>query len=305
MSEKTQQQAVHSPRVGEKLRQHRERSNLSLQNVAAQLHLETRIIESLERDDYDNLPDPIYVRGYIRGYAKLVNVNADDLIALYDADGATEAPEIIPEVKHSSQTNSGDKPVKAFTYLLTLLLVVLVITWWQSNFLVPKAPAQKAAVEERSTVPPAFDYPFKVVEHSDSPFYHADEAPATGKTTAPAPDGGVAVSSSAQESEPAAPATEPELEPEPAPHTIVPETSGPDTITLKISADSWLEIYDADGAKVMVGLARAGDAFDLHGTAPFSVLLGFAQGVNISLNGNAFDPAPYSRSGVARFTLEE
>ena len=55
----------------------------------------------------------------------------------------------------------------------------------------------------------------------------------------------------------------------------------------------------------MVSLARAGDTFDLHGTAPFSVLLGFAQGVNIQLNGKPFDPAPYSRSGVARFTLGE
>lgn len=301
MSEKTRQPTVPAPPVGEKLRQYRERGDLSLQQIATQLHLETRVIEALEADDYDNLPAPIYVRGYIRGYAKLVNADADELIKLYDANGGTEAPEIIPEVKHSSQTNSSDKPVKAFTYLLTLLLVVLLITWWQSNFLVPKTPGPKTSANERAAVPPAFDYPYKIVKHPDSPFYRAEEAPAAETTNAPATDTGETAPLSAEATEPAAAGPGPE----PVEHTIVPETTGPDTISLKISADSWIEIYDADGAKVMVSLARAGDTFDLHGTAPFSVLLGFAQGVNIQLNGKPFDPAPYSRSGVARFTLGE
>lgn len=292
MSEMIKQQTFTPPAVGEKLKQYRQKNNLSLQNIASQLRLETRIIEALEADDYDNLPDPIYVRGYIRGYAKLVNANADELITLYEANGGTEAPEIIPEVKHSSQTNSSDKPVKAFTYLLTLLLAVLLITWWQSNFLVSKAPAPVEPVEEKTYVPPAFDYPYLVIIPPDSPFYRYEGYQETGED--------IPVPSAAADEGRLLPAYEEETA-----QADAPESTGPDTVTLKISADSWIEIYDRDGQKVMVGLARAGDTFELHGTAPFSVLLGFAQGIRIELNGKQFDPAPYSRSGVARFNLGE
>jgi cytoskeleton protein RodZ len=301
MSEKIQQESTNTPSVGKILRQYRQNKNLGSQQVASQLHLEIRVIEALEADDYDNLPDAIYVRGYIRSYAKLVGADADDLIALYDSDGATEAPEIIPEVKHSSQANSSDKPVKAFTYLLTLLLAVLLITWWQSNFLVKKTSEPEPA-DEKVYVPPAFDYPFDVVIHPDSPFYRYEGPPLEepGETAAtetdgepPASstdngDGGTALSEYTEQSD----------------ETESPPSTGPDTITLKVSADSWIEIHDAIGQKVLVDLARAGDTYELHGHAPFSVLLGFAQGVSIELNGKPFDPARYSRSGVARFTLE-
>ena len=62
-------------------------------------------------------------------------------------------------------------------------------------------------------------------------------------------------------------------------------------------------MHDVNGDKVYMGLGRAGDTLDLHGTAPFSVLLGFAQGVKVEFNGKPFDLASYSRSGVAHFTL--
>ena len=301
MSDKIQQQTVNSPSVGEKLKQHRQNKNLSLQHIASQLHLEARIIEALEADDYDNLPDAIYVRGYIRSYAKLVNVNADELIALYDANGATEVPEIIPEVKHTSQANSSDKPVKAFTYLLTLLLAVLLITWWQSNFIVTKTPVSKEPVDEKHYVPPAFDYPYQIVHHPDSPFYRYEETPVPeSRKTVPVENETPAASPSTDDNDTQLPSYT-----EQSNQTDFQESTGPDTITLTVSADSWIEIYDAHDQKVMVSLARAGDAFELHGNAPFSVLLGFAQGVSIELNGKPFDPAPYSHSGVARFTLGE
>jgi cytoskeleton protein RodZ len=89
------------------------------------------------------------------------------------------------------------------------------------------------------------------------------------------------------------------------PGVVTPPVTGPDSIILNVTADSWIEIIDAKDQRVYVDLARTGDVLYLSGYAPFQVLLGFAQGVTIQYNGNPFDQSPYSRSGVARFTLGE
>jgi hypothetical protein len=62
-------------------------------------------------------------------------------------------------------------------------------------------------------------------------------------------------------------------------------------------------VTDAYNQRVFFRLGRAGDTLILHGTAPFSVLLGFAHGVQMEFNGQPFDLASHSRSGVAHFTL--
>ena len=129
--------------VGHILRARRREQDLSAQEVATQLHLDPRVIEALENDAFDQLPASIYVRGYIRNYAKLVGADGEHLVRLYDQAGAEEEPEIIPEVRHPTQTSSSDKPVKVVTYLITLVLVILLVAWWQSNFLIsqPGTPA--------------------------------------------------------------------------------------------------------------------------------------------------------------------
>ena len=68
-------------------------------------------------------------------------MDADRIIAKYN-NKAPQPPELIPDVKHPTQVSSSDKPVKAVTYLVTFMLVLLVLAWVQSNFVVrePVAP---------------------------------------------------------------------------------------------------------------------------------------------------------------------
>ena len=292
--------------VGGILKELRSKEALSTQEVASRLHLDPRVIESLENDAYDQLPASIYVRGYIRNYAKLLGADAERLIRLYDQTGVEEEPEIIPEVRHPAQTSSSDKPVKAFTYLISLILVILLVAWWQSNFLIKDmgAPAGGAApqatVNGHTTEAPAFDYHFDVVPPSTDPFYRAkqeDESGAPAESAEPAME--AAPETGATET------TEPAAAPPREPRTITSETTGPDTIVMHLSADSWIEVTDADQQRVLFSLGRAGDTLILHGTAPFSVLLGFAEGVSIEFNGKPFDLSSHSQSGVAHFTLGE
>ena len=121
---------------GKLLRAHREKLELSAQEVAKRVHLDIKVIEAIEDDNYASIPSPIYVRGYLRSYAKVVGADAEHVIGIYNADTPSELPEILPEVKPPTQASSSDKPVKAFTYLISLGLVLLLLVWYQSNFVV-------------------------------------------------------------------------------------------------------------------------------------------------------------------------
>jgi cytoskeleton protein RodZ len=270
--------AQQTPRrtVGAKLKQHREAQKLSIQDVAARLRLEPRVIEALEADDFAALPAALYVRGYLRGYAKILRLDPDSLAAEFDGGTPEEPPEIVPELKHPAQRTSTDRPVRAVTYLITLTLALLVVAWWQSNFVVPQREESPPA---ESPPPPGLDYPITIVRHPQGPYFRAP-AVEPGAEAGAAPPGAIA-----------GPAT-----------TSV--AGGPDRVRITLRADSWVEVFDAGGNELYLGLARTGEVLDLGGQAPFAVLLGYAPAVGLEFNGRPVDPARYSRSGVARFTLQ-
>lgn len=153
---------------GKLLLEAREKAELSVADVANRMHLEQRIVNAIESDDYEKLPAATYVRGYLRSYSKLLNIDAAHIVDLYSANAPEEMPEIHPEVKRPSQLSSNDKPVKAFTYLIVLSLFLLLLIWIQSNY-VEDQPIDTANIglDNNEKVAPAFEYEFNVVEHSD------------------------------------------------------------------------------------------------------------------------------------------
>lgn len=70
---------------GALLRQARERAGLGVEDLAGQLKLARNTLEALERDDFAALSEPVYVRGYYRKIAKLLEISDQDLVAAFDA----------------------------------------------------------------------------------------------------------------------------------------------------------------------------------------------------------------------------
>ena len=298
------------------LREAREQQQLTVDDINKRIHLEPRIIEAIEADDYSNMPTATYTRGYLRTYAKTLGLDADHVVSLYNAENAPPPPEIIPEVKTPSQVSSSDKPVKAFTYLISLALVLLLLIWYQSNFVVDKEDTASDAVKEQQPVPDQINNTstdFNVVIHPEgwqTPATPADEpAPeqVIDATTTKLPDtitretnqtdAATATTLTIDESTPAIlPIERNENE-----RTYV--SAGTDTIELNVSEDSWIEIYDANDDRVFMDLGKEGERLLIKGTAPFSLILGYAPGVSIKFNNETFNPEPYSNNGVARFQL--
>ena len=273
---------------GQLLRMHREKLGLTTEEIAKRIRLDIKIIEAVEKNEHDTLPAAIYVRGYLRSYAGVVGADAEQLIKLYNADSQPSAPDILPEVKPPTQASSSDKPVKAFTYLVSLGLVLLMLIWYQSNFVVEHSGDRN--VTPTPTEINGVDTTFDVVIHPPGwRIQNGNQDEAVGDNLeVPLPEEQLINNN-------------PEVNVNASPTAS--ETIAPDIIKLKISLDSWVEIYDSNAARLFHDLARQGEEYVITGKAPFNVQLGFAEGVTVEFNGNQFDHSSYAKNRVARFTL--
>lgn len=317
---------------GQQLRQAREASGLSIAEAAMKLHLHQRVVVALEAGDQEQLPSPIYVRGYLRNYARLVGIDPETVVAAYDGTD-NQHPELKPPLKAPTQASSSDKPVKAVTYLITLGLVLLLLAWWQSRHISEEnlidldsfnisdtGGARKPADESTAEDVPSetLGYPIKTVRHPDSPFYPlptpGGETTTDGDITpAPAP-----ADSTADAALPGDTATTPAELLETMPGMSTSETTAesdgnaaePETasqpergLQLELDAESWVEVYDASGKRLYLGLAKPGETIQVNGDAPLRVLLGYAPGVDVRYNGKAIDTVEHSQAGIAQFTV--
>ena len=117
---------------GAHLRQAREAANISADKIAASLLLDPKIIEALEADSFDRLPVPTFVRGYLRGYARLLGLPAGPILEMYDRHGF-QPPPLDSGVAETPQAHTSDTVVRLVTYAVGAVLVLLVGLWWHSQ----------------------------------------------------------------------------------------------------------------------------------------------------------------------------
>lgn len=309
-STNTHQDMFQTP--GQLLRLQREKIGLSAEDIAKRIHLDIKIIEAIEADSEDDLPSAIYVRGYLRSYAKTIDADADMVIELYNNATPPTLPDILPEVKPPTQVSSNDKPVKAFTYLLTLGLVLLLLIWYQSNFVVEVNTGKEEEISSNNTAEiNDVDIDYDVIIHDNSSWQspsvseeetlqpESEQEPAAILETAE--ENGLLKLQSFNEEQTIEITTIEDIALEPSEEI----TGNDDAIIMALSGDSWIEIFDKNNNKVFFDLAKAGQTYTLKGNAPFEVLFGFAEGVSLSFNGETVDFKSHIKNGIARFTLPE
>ncbi len=268
--------------VGEILARARVAQGLTLDDVAQQLKFGARQIDALEQGRFENLPGSTFARGMVRSYARLLKLDAEALLGqvegkfeVPDADRlATRYREPVPFSDGSRRSNI----TYAVLSVAILLVAAGVLYGWQQersgaarlNFV----PAARAPLEPPRASPAP---PPKPVTAAPAPV--ASAGTSAGATTAPAQSQSAAVAVSA-----AAPAT--------------------GRIVLHFDAESWVEIRDGSGKVLLSQLNPAGSDKVVQGAPPFSVVVGNAQQVQLTYDGQAFDLAPHIRVEVARFTLK-
>lgn len=273
-------QLENSTNLGEILSRARDNMSLSQKEIASRLNLKEEIITALDANRFNDLPAPTYVRGYIRGYARIINLNADNLINIYEGSASTP-PEIFPDVKPKIQASSKDTPVKAMTYLIIFTLMILIIAWWQGSNIVSTD---------------LFPNKLKTSEESE----YDSEVNAEISKESVSPDILKLPETNNQESHKLKSSDQLSIKVVPALNT----QTNSNTLKMELTAESWIEVYDALGETLYIGLAKPGEKINLTGTPPLSVKLGNARGVSVNFKDKVFDTSQYTKAGVARFLIE-
>ncbi|MTD33582.1 helix-turn-helix domain-containing protein [Paludibacterium denitrificans] len=86
------------PGVGFLLKQAREAAGVSLADVAARLKLSMRQLEAIEADDFQSLPGPIFVRGFVRNYARFLALDSEPLMRRLEQQMPVAAQETVADV---------------------------------------------------------------------------------------------------------------------------------------------------------------------------------------------------------------
>ena len=303
--EEIQAEAVPQP-WGNKLREVRQAEGIALRDVAADLHLDLALLEALENEELDKLPSPSFVKGYIRSYARLLDMPADDLVKAFDCAHGQGGPCLKSIGKIDRQPTSRDKGPRYATWAVIAVIVISVLAWWSSKIL-----SNGVASHERE----AADVTMPMEEGGDIATLQPDiEVEGESVSVAPLmrPDADAQAKAGSQPTPEAAPsqavpAIEKSVqaeESESASATAANVAADLTHLKLTFKEDSWVELTDAQGKRLFYDLGRKGQTKELAGVAPFRVLLGNAAGVELDIDGKMFDHSKYwRRNGAAKFSL--
>lgn len=258
--------------AGAVLARAREAKGLSIDDVSRQLKLSPAQLRALEADDHSSLPSPVFVRGFLRSYARMVGADISSLLPASTAPSAVvQQPSNTLQQQSSSAMDTGTKrPV--FWSLVALACVIAGLSYYE---FVVNAPLK---------------------------------APAASSTPAPLPVQPVPVESGVPSTTGAPAATSAAVDVKLTPSlSVTPTTAGTTERALHFlfKKDSWVEISDADDNILMKKRNLAGSEAKLTGKPPFSLVVGAASTVELNYNGKPVDLREHVRaSDVARLTLE-
>lgn len=276
---------VHAHGPGQELAQARNDARLSVEDVARALQLSARHIVAIERDDYEQLPAATYVRGYLRAYAQLVGIAPERVLDRFNQLPIANRRQGLVPPAPAAQISSSDSMIKLGTLAVAGVMLGLAIVWWQGQepASAPTTPALPpvAAVPEAAPTPP----PEPV-------------APPPRAQPEPTPAPVVAPEKPAERAAPIATVRE-------TPVVDIDPNAPRARLVLYVTDESWADVRDARGQRLIYETVAAGRVVTLEGVPPLQVFLGNAEGVRVELNGRDYDVMRHKRGQVARFTLGE
>jgi cytoskeleton protein RodZ len=259
--------------VGATLAAARQARGASVEDVARALKLSVAQVKAIEADDPSQLPSAVFVRGFIRNYARLLKLDITPLLP-------ARVPAMTPPDEHLMHYRPGvslepRRYQKMPAMLAGVTFVLLGLAYYEFALNTPPARPQitTAALAEREA---------------------QVTAPAAGEAAAP-------ILMAAAE-RPRALVFDDNLR---LKKSIDPASGAHEKgLHFLFNGESWVEVRGKDGKVVFSMVNAPGSERIVRGDPPFSLVIGGASGVELSYNGSRVDLASYVNSDVARLRLE-
>jgi cytoskeleton protein RodZ len=280
-----------NPSPGTILSAQRESLELTIQQVADKLNLTMHYVRCLESDSYDKLPGDVFVRGYIRTYANLLQLDAPQVVAVYSEFTSKKLARKEEAIKrYARRRNDKNRP---WIIVSGVAFVGVALALWYFNV----GPSVDEPVEE-ATMPvsainsmPLFTPVSSEISAAPVSSEQTGDTALQNGVAATADDQqigqeiGQQIGQEMQTTDEAGASSMTES----AGTLISLSWGGEDSVQLDFLGDSWVEIEDRGSEQSHRELRISGETLLIHGTAPFSILLGNARAVTLTLNGRRVD----------------
>jgi len=280
---------------GDILRYEREKKGHTLETAAQLSKIKMSVLSAIETGETGEIPS-VYLRGFIRNYARFLGVNPDRLDQHMHLVRGAE-PEMRSVFQPNPQRRGADRWLKATSYFAASALIATLA--WQFTHEAVRFSQGDSNLRSGTSVP---DQAAGANGLSESAPAHASNKHLSASIASMEmlnPHENSSNKSTAEEAWDAVQTQDKAaLKAAGIESSVVPQA-----IQVTTSADTWVEIFDADGLQIEMDLIRADESRSYTGTAPFSVLVGRASAVQLRFDGQPVDLAPHTRGNVARMTL--
>ncbi len=344
MSNEENAQQVSGESAGSQLRRGREQRALTVSDVANAQHLRPAVIQAIENGDYQQIDSELFLKGYVRAYAKQVGLDADAIVATLDREleplrqQKAEALEANPLVDIERRKRQKRRAARALMVFLVLAVVgALAFTFLGDDTGRSEEAASSGQAGDDGVAPDENVAPEPGIESEDTSVPETDrEASEAGPDLAPmedlqaepdtGSDGDQALGAEPEAREPLnapapvvddvndqvaldesrIPTVTSSTDPALTEESRIGDVPGTGRLEVSFSGDCWVEITDSTGARLASGLRRNGDVIDVSGQVPLRVVIGAVDAVDdIRFQGEAVELSDYRVvNNRAQFSLE-
>ncbi len=302
------------PPLGAALAAARNAKNMSVQAVSDTLRLSLKQIIALESDDFSALPQPMATRGFIRNYARLLELDAEPLLDSYRQrvpDNTPTSLNVQTSVPHVQLVKKNKPWFKFAAIALSLVLLVWYLQVEQSSSVATDVTSNNEVVSpvslpELTTAPPPSAEPTsppaaEVGTASSATTNLADTLPS------PAP---VELATAKPKPSTATVAANDGLQLRPSSDMRIPAEVKANAagnrawLTVSVTDKAWVQVKDKSGAVLFERMLTANSTDKIEAQPPLFVWLGNAKATSLDYMGQSVDVASKTFNNTARLTLE-
>jgi cytoskeleton protein RodZ len=273
-----------SQSFGAWLRHQREARSVSLREIADNSKISLRYLEALEQDRFDVLPAPVFARGFLREYARVVGLNADEVVNLYlvalEERGENARRVERPKAVRGESSSSAPSSL-GYGLLLGLAVVLFVGIAALLSFF---AERRRAVPPESKLVAPAAMIAPAAPADAENPAVTSPPTTTGEGGTSPALDAGLKAAAVVQPTTAAAGTNSAGASPAAAP---LPSPTGPFRVVLNFTQDCWMESV-VDGNRRTSELKAAGETVQLEALEAVVLTLGNSRALTVEVDGVPF-----------------
>lgn len=317
--------------LGKLLKESRESIGYSTAQTAEAMCLAEEILIKLENEDFKSLPEPPYIRGYLRNYAKLAEIEPDEIIACYESLRGADPSDLNYHFKSSAKIHSHQNKKQLSPILMQLLLLAVLLGGLAALSMIPTVNqwvnttwnsfSNQTATQSNGildnplltgTMPVPTPLPINVDQSKNTTEVTPSE---TDNTTSPLENNIakteiiIANDVNKDADKPSKITSEPitaiKVGEENESEALIPSTTdGSIKIKLIFNKEVWMRIKDGKKKTVFEGQNTSGQEKELSLKKPLTFRVGNAQGLSLFVDGKPVDISGYIKGSVANFTLE-